>query len=390
MLIKSVCMGILTIFENRPGGAKRADRTDTGSGGAPLKRRRRKGLVRGGKAPSQLAVDILLIAAAAGALVWCLFTALAGSDSVNVTLDVDGHTAVYSTDAGTVGDFLERRDIQLEPEDEIDPPLTSALSEGSVISLRRAYPVAVESKSHVTVLKMASGTVGDALEKAGVVYDADDELSSLAFEDVVPGMQIRHNDVQVQYTTTHKTITYRQETIKDDSEYESFKEVQQEGADGEKRITQRVTVKNGVEVSREIVDQTVLTPAVTEIVRVGTKIRYQTSYEGEWRRYMDRPVAGKNGWVAMTVYRVTAYCTGTRTATGTRPKLGTIAVNPKFIPYGTKIWVKGYGLGTAEDTGAFRNYESPKDTAIDLWFNTRKEAVKWGSKYNFTILVKTG
>ena len=90
----------------------------------------------------------------------------------------------------------------------------------------------------------------------------------------------------------------------------------------------------------------------------------------------------------MEVYRVTAYCKGSRTATGTRPKLGTIAVNPKLIPYGSQIYIKGYGYGTAQDTGAFRNYAAPKNNAIDLWFNSESEARRWGSKYNMTILVK--
>ena len=93
----------------------------------------------------------------------------------------------------------------------------------------------------------------------------------------------------------------------------------------------------------------------------------------------------------MTVDKITAYCTGTRTATGTSPKLGTIAVNTHYIPYGSEIYIKGYGYGTAEDTGAFRNYindEGEPMNQLDLWFNTESEARRWGTKYDVTIWVK--
>ncbi|MEG1548734.1 MAG: G5 domain-containing protein [Clostridia bacterium] len=350
----------------------------------------RTSLVPGGSKPLLVAIDILLLAATVCSAILCIFITTDRGSVLPITLTIDGLSVACNTAPGTVEDVLTRNDVSYDKNDLIEPALNEPVVEGMDISLTRAFPVAIESGSHVTLLKMTSGTVGDALTMANVTYDVDDELSSLAFEDIYPGMQIRHTDVEIQYATTHRVLNYVEEIIKDPNEFESFKKTEQQGSDGEKRITQRITVKNGTEISRETVDQTVLTPAINEIVRIGTKIRYQTSYKGEWRRYMDKPVAGKNGWVAIKVYRITAYCTGTRTSQGTKPKLGTIAVNPKLIPYGTKIWVPGYGLGTALDTGAFRNYPEPRNNAIDLWFNSKSEAVHWGSKYDRTILIKKG
>ena len=67
------------------------------------------------------------------------------------------------------------------------------------------------------------------------------------------------------------------------------------------------------------------------------------------------------------------------TSTGSYPDKGTVAVDPNKIPYGTQLYIPGYGSGTALDTGgAMRQYDG---YAIDLYFDTYEEAVEWGVRY---------
>ena len=57
-----------------------------------------------------------------------------------------------------------------------------------------------------------------------------------------------------------------------------------------------------------------------------------------------------------------------RTATGTTATAGrTIAVDPKVIPYGTKVYIEGYGYRIAEDCGGFRGNH------IDIFVNRISE-----------------
>lgn len=212
--------------------------------------------------------------------------------------------------------------MTLHAGDSVSPDLDAALEPNMRVEVTRAYPVAVQSGGQVQVLHMSEGTVGEALSKAKVSYSSGDELSQLPFADVEPGMRITHTAVDISYEVSYKTLEYDEVVIKDEDEYEDFKEVEVEGVNGKKQVTQRITVKDGVEVSREVADQVVIAPAVDEVVRIGTKIKYQTNFEGEFRRWKEAPVAGENGWVEMTVDKITAYCTGTRTATGTTPSWG--------------------------------------------------------------------
>ena len=64
-----------------------------------------------------------------------------------------------------------------------------------------------------------------------------------------------------------------------------------------------------------------------------------------------------------------------KTASGTIPKVGrTIAVDPNIIPYGTEIYIDGYGWYFAEDTGgAMKNRK-----IIDIYFDTHEEARQFG------------
>lgn len=77
-----------------------------------------------------------------------------------------------------------------------------------------------------------------------------------------------------------------------------------------------------------------------------------------------------------SIMEATAYChTGNRTFTGTWPKRGTIAVDPKVIPLGTELWVEGYGHGIAEDTGG-----AIKGQIIDVFMESECACWEWGRR----------
>ncbi len=71
-----------------------------------------------------------------------------------------------------------------------------------------------------------------------------------------------------------------------------------------------------------------------------------------------------------------AYTGGGYTATGTKAKYGTLAVDPKVIPYGTKVYIKELDkVFTAEDCGG-----GIKGNKIDIYMNSSSACSKWGVK----------
>lgn len=79
----------------------------------------------------------------------------------------------------------------------------------------------------------------------------------------------------------------------------------------------------------------------------------------------------------------TAYCMGTTTATGTSVHPGVVAVNPKKIPYGTKMYIVAsdgtvYGYSSAEDTGGFIYWNNAP--VVDLYVYSKNQAYAWGNR----------
>ena len=76
----------------------------------------------------------------------------------------------------------------------------------------------------------------------------------------------------------------------------------------------------------------------------------------------------------------TAYYGHGTTALGLKPVrnpngLSTIAVDPNVIPLGTKVYVSGYGLAIAADTGG-----AIKGNIIDVFVNSYEECYSWGRR----------
>jgi 3D (Asp-Asp-Asp) domain-containing protein/peptidoglycan hydrolase CwlO-like protein len=82
-----------------------------------------------------------------------------------------------------------------------------------------------------------------------------------------------------------------------------------------------------------------------------------------------------------TVVDVVAYCGGVGTASGLPLGWGTVAVDTNVFPFGTKMYIPGYGDGVAADRGT-----AIIGRIIDIWFPTCAQARAWGRK-TLTITV---
>lgn len=97
---------------------------------------------------------------------------------------------------------------------------------------------------------------------------------------------------------------------------------------------------------------------------------------------VDKPVIGENMSTSKKTFTMeaTAYTGGGITAMGLPvvrdPNgLSTIAVDKSIIPLGSKVYVSGYGVAIASDTGG-----AIKGNIIDVYLNTYEECIQWGRR----------
>ena len=162
-----------------------------------------------------------------------------------------------------------------------------------------------------------------------------------------------------------------------------------EGRHGAKTVTASVTYVNGVETTREILNEETIEETVDAVVAVGTGKNVKSYKNGSvvigngTITLEDGKVLSYSGTrsVTATAYTHTdAGCT-TKTSTGTTVRWGTVAVDPRYIPYGTKMFIVSndgyimYGEAVAEDCGG-----AIKRDKIDLYMPTRSQCLDFGRR----------
>ena len=251
----------------------------------------------------------------------------------------------------------------------------------STIEVERAVAVEVMADGVSTLMHLTGGTVKDALDRAGVTVGANDTVSHLLTDGVAEGMLVQVDRVAYEeYTVTEvipMEVTYRYTAVLKPG----VVKLDKAGSDGEKVITYRKTIVNGKVESTEVVGEKITKEPVTKKMIKGSE--YGTPIS---KAPFDIKLDSKNQPINYTkkfTGSCTAYATGSIGASGMRTGVGTIAVDPKQIPYGTKLWITSadgkfvYGYAVAVDTGAFVQRGS---ALADLYMGSYQEACWFGRR----------
>ncbi len=252
----------------------------------------------------------------------------------------------------------------------------------SRIDIDRAMTVEVAADGASTVVYMNGGTVADALEKAEVTLGKYDTLSVAADAPITAGMVIRVNRVKYEDYTVTESVPYETETRYTPVLRPGYTKVIQGGRNGEKNITYRKTIVDGRVVETNAVNETVTRQPVTNKLIKGSAYGTPLS-KAPFNIQLNSKNQPVNYKTVYTGKSCTAYSIGKYGASGMRLGVGTIAVNPKIIPYGTKLWITSadgkfvYGYAIAADTGSFA---SGTRTFADLYFGSYTEACYFGRR----------
>lgn len=253
-------------------------------------------------------------------------TAFYGMQLKEVNIDYLGKNVSFKTFASTVSEALKERDIRLLETEDISTGLTNKLARNNNISIYEKPIILAAVAPAAPVIELP------VVEEAPIVVEEKKE---------------EKKEEKVDRSTTPKKSTASTSRGNVRTSW---------GPDVIKREEGVLEASDGTLIEYEGVMQLEATA-------------YCACYEccGKWPG---------NKWYGIT-------------ATGTRAKVGTIAVDPRVIPLGTKVYVEGlfgaenYGYATAEDTGG-----AIKGNIIDLYFNTHRETINWGRQQVNVYILK--
>ena len=317
-----------------------------------------------------------------------------------VTVDLDGETLTKVTALADPYRVLEELGIEIEPHDRVT---ITGFGKGGFfgelgqneaeIKIQRAVNVSISAdklKYHVTLAK--GDTVSDALEVSGLELREHDILSEPETEKLSEGDEIKITRIDYIITTEEETIQ-RGETVRGTSLFTSKNPtIISYGKNGTKLKTFEQKIVDGVYQERELVSEEVIKAPINDIYLVG---------DGSAISPLDYGFEIVNG--VPTTYekvytnvRATGYYApyGAGTATGRLAQVGYVAVDPKIIPYGTKMWIVAH----YKDTGFVYGYALAADTGgamlsgknfVDLYYDTYYECVLNGLRRVDVYILET-
>lgn len=297
--------------------------------------------------------------------------------------------------AGTVGTALAKAGITLNDGDETNYDRGVGITSDMQIRITRAFPVTITADGKDTVVNIVDGTVASALEKAGIYLGENDTVSRKLTKELKKETSITVQRVAYKNKTKTLKTEYDTKVEYDDSMYEDQKKVKVKGVKGKTRKEYKNTYIDGELAESELIKTEVIKEPVTEVIVRGTKTR-PGGFTGtavksgkvisELTPPFEIPL-NKNGrpinYKKVITGKATAYCTGTITSTGARAMPGRVAVDPREIPYGTKMYIVSsdgrwnYGYCTASDTGGFIYNSS---TVVDLYMHSYTDCRNFGRR----------
>ena len=357
----------------------------------------------------------LIVVAVLAAAVGALLSQTVFAQTSYIITDGDRVTVhrSYSSDPYEV---LTEAGIELEEEDTYETGYADGMNQ---ITVRRMQMVTVINRGAQSVIGTYGETTGSLLARMGITPGTGDTLSCSSETQTYDGMTIElvHTETRIEEEDT--VVPYPVNYYEDPDLEPGAEIVLVAGQNGLTHVKSEVTYRNGKEVSRTVVQETVQTKPVTQLVIRGVDrtimeqpadpepgeqaapaassgtasgssssgssssggSRYDGSAETSGNVIMTS--SGESyTYVDVMTCSATAYtCEGYvgHTYSGTLARVGAIAVDPTVIPLGTKMYVVSndgqyvYGYCVAEDIGG-----GIKGNKIDLYFDTYAECWDFG------------
>ncbi|WDV45987.1 3D domain-containing protein [Clostridiaceae bacterium M8S5] len=297
----------------------------------------------------------------------------------NIKIIVDGVEQNISTYKSDLNEVLRSKNIKLRENDYINVDKLRPVEDQSIIIIKTAteIKIIVEGKEYNYITY--ADTVEELLKERNIKYDTDDIIKPQLNNKITEDMVVKVDKVKEKIVTTYDEIPFGSEIKYNKKIYIGQKNILQKGSNGLTEIKKKQRYVNGLLQCEALISKVNTKEPINEVIEKGSKPKLVVSRSGV---NFKRSIIMK-----ATAYDLTYASTGKRpgdkhygiTASGMKARRGVVAVDPKVIPLGTKLYIesldgsKNYGYAIAGDTGS-----AIKGNRIDLFYDDPNFVKKFG------------
>ena len=283
-------------------------------------------------------------------------------------------TTLYTTES-TLGEALRTEGIYLYLGDHVEPSLTAPVSAGMQVSIERSRPATIQVDGRLIRTRTLADTVAEALAQEGVTLLGKDYTEPSVDAPIVSEVAIRVVRVREETIIEQDAISFETVWQPDRNLELDYQRLDQEGQDGVTKRRISVVYQDDHEVGRSLEAEWVDREPKNKVIAYGTKIvlREVETPQGTrtyWRKF--RALA--TSYTAATSGKDPDHPEYGITRLGWEMRGGIVAVDPRVINLRTELYVPGYGVGVAADTGG-----QIRGRHVDLGYE--EDELKWWYKW---------
>ncbi len=270
-----------------------------------------------------------------------------------ITISDNGtFTTLYTTE-NTLGTALARAEVQLYVGDSVSPDLTTPVSSGATVYIRRSRPATISVDGRTIRTRTRASTVGDLLTQEGITLEGKDYADPAPVAPVVDYVSVNVTRVREEFITETEQLAFQTKWLPDPELELDQRVVAQTGAKGIKNRLFKSVFENGKLISTGLEREWIEKPPQDHIINYGTKVvlRDLTLPDGSTVQYWRKVRLLATAYSAATSGKSKDHPEYGRTRLGLEAGRGIVAVDPRVVNLGSNLYVPGYGVALAGDTG---------------------------------------